>query len=230
MRRFLFLLLLTTLQLWSQSDFEKAEGLFRQKKWISAKVYFEQDLKKNPNSLKTIEYLGDIQGHLQNWDECLSYYTKLRTLKPFEANYHYKCGGALGMKAKNSNKLEALGMLSDVRTSFEKAIQLNPNHIEARWALIEYYLQLPGFLGGSERKALIYASQLAKISEVDGMLAKGYIDSYFKRYSKAELWYKKAHEIGQSKMTFEKLFDLYLNKLKDRPKALQLKEEFDRLG
>jgi hypothetical protein len=43
-------------------------------------------------------------------------------------------------------------------------------------------------------------------------LAKGYIDEYFSRYAKAESNYKKAHEIGNSKTTFQKLYDLYLKR------------------
>jgi hypothetical protein len=38
------------------------------------------------------------------------------------------------MKAKDSNKFKALGMIDEVKSSFEKAISLNPKHIESRWA------------------------------------------------------------------------------------------------
>jgi tetratricopeptide (TPR) repeat protein len=113
-----------------------------------------------------------------------------------------------------------------VRSSFEKAIQINPKHIEARWALIEYYLQLPAMLGGSESKATQYANELSKLSTVDGFLAKGRIAVYFERYANAEINYKKAYEIGQSKITYERLYDLYLNKFKDAKKANSLKQQY----
>jgi hypothetical protein len=48
----------------------------------------------------------------------------LKQLKPLEANYQYKYGGVLGMKAKESNKFKALGMISEIKESFEKAISL----------------------------------------------------------------------------------------------------------
>ena len=67
------------------------------------------------------------------------------------------------------------------------------------------------------------------LSKVDGYLAKGYIDVYFERYSKAETNYKKAHEIGNSNTTYEKLYDLYLNKMKNKTKANQLKQEFKKI-
>jgi tetratricopeptide (TPR) repeat protein len=220
------LVLLLPLLLFSQSDFDKAERLFQQQSYESSRVLFESYLKQNPTHLKTIEYLGDIQGAKQNWDKTLYYYKMLKNVKPLEANYQYKYGGALGMVAKNSNKFKALGLISEVRSSFEKAIQINPKHIEARWALIEYYLQLPAMLGGSESKATQYANELSKLSTVDGFLAKGRIAVYFERYANAEINYKKAYEIGQSKITYERLYDLYLNKFKDAKKANSLKQQY----
>ena len=220
------MVLLLPLLLFSQSDFDKAERLFQQQSYESSRVLFESYLKQNPTHLKTIEYLGDIQGAKQNWDKTLYYYKMLKNVKPLEANYQYKYGGALGMVAKNSNKFKALGLISEVRSSFEKAIQINPKHIEARWALIEYYLQLPAIVGGSESKATQYANELSKLSTVDGFLAKGRIAVYFERYANAEINYKKAYEIGQSKITYERLYDLYLNKFKDVKKANSLKQQY----
>lgn len=210
-----------------QADFEKAERYFNQKQFALAKPLFESVLKDNPNHLKTIEYLGDIQGSFKNWDNAIFYYSKLKSIKPSEANYYYKYGGALGMKAKNSNKFKALSMISDIKSAFEKAIKLNSNHIEARWALIELYIQLPGIVGGSESKAKAYANELMIISKIDGYLAKGHIEAYFKRYTIAEDYYRKAFDIGHSKTSFDKLYDLYYNKLNDKQRAFKIKQEFE---
>jgi hypothetical protein len=51
-------------------------------------------------------------------------------------------------------------MIGEIKESFEKAIKLNPAHIDARWALIELYIKLPGIVGGSETKALKYSNEL----------------------------------------------------------------------
>lgn len=131
------------------------------------------------------------------------------------------------MKAKSVNKFKALGMIDDVKEAFETAAILDKKHIDTRWALVMLYIELPGIVGGSEIKAQGYADELLKLSTVDGYLAKGYIDVYFKRYAKAEIHLKKAHEIGRSKTTYEKLYDLYLNKLKNTEKAQKLKADFN---
>lgn len=212
----------------AQSSFDKAEKLYSENKLSDAKTLFEDYLKTNPNHSKSIEYLGDIAGKEKKWDDAISYYEKLKLKFPSTANYHYKYGGAMGMKAKSVNKFRALGMISDIETAFLTAAKLDEKHIDTRWALVMLYIELPGIVGGSETKAQKYASQLMNLSKVDGYLARGYIDVYFERYAKAETNYKKAHEIGNSNTTYDKLYDLYLNKMKNKTKASQLKKEFEK--
>ena len=65
--------------------------------------------------------MGDIAGHQKSWDKAIGYYQKLKQLKPSEANYYYKYGGVLGMKAKDSNKFKALGMIGEVKESLRKS-------------------------------------------------------------------------------------------------------------
>lgn len=211
----------------ADTDFEKAEKLYNQEKYDQAKTLFESYLKSNPNNYKTIEYLGDIAGHQKKWDEAIKQYKVLKIQFPKSADYWYKYGGALGMKAKSVNKFKALGLIDDVETAFLTASKLDTKHIDSRWALVMLYIELPGILGGSEAKAIRYSNELMELSKVDGYLSKGYIDEYFNRYKSAEVNYIKAHEIGNSKTTFQKLYNLYLKKLKDKAKASRLKEQFE---
>ncbi|CAN1545226.1 NrfG FOG, TPR repeat [Flavobacteriaceae bacterium] len=226
MKKILILFLLFPFLIFAQTNFEKGEKLFVDGKFEQAKPLFESYIKSNPNHLKTIEYLGDISGQEKSWDKCIEYYKKLKILKPSEANYYYKYGGALGMKSLEVNKFKALGMISEVRSSFEKAIALNPKHLEARWALIELNLQLPGIVGGSESKAIKYSTELRELSPVDGYLSRGHIEEYFKRYGQAEQQYKRAVLIGGSKLCYQKLADLYKNKMKQPDKSNTVWEEY----
>ena len=228
MKHIIYLFVFLPVMMWGQSDFEKAEKLYKADRMDQAEVAFESVLRSNPSDLKTIEYLGDIAGHDKLWDKAIGYYKKLKQLKPSEANYYYKYGGALGMKAKDSNKFKALGMIDEVKTSFEKAITLNPKHLEARWALIELYIQLPGIVGGSESKAIKYSNELLRLSPVDGYLSRGHIEEYFKRYKTAEQQYKKAIMAGGSKTSYQKLASLYKNKMRDPEKAKTVLETYNK--
>ena len=212
---------------WSQSNFEKGEKLFQAKKYDEAQIVFEGFLKTKPLDIKTLEYLGEIEARQKSWVKGAEYFKKLKVLKPTEADYFFKYGGCLAMRAMEVNKLKAFTMVDGMKQAFERAIFLNPKHVQARWALIEVYLQLPGILGGSESKAISYSNELAEFSPVDGYLSRGRIEEYFKRYALAEKNYIKANEIGKSKVTFQKLYNLYLNKLKEPKKAQELKRKFE---
>ena len=188
-----------------------------------------QALKKNPNDLQALELLGDAFAAQADWAQALEQFTRLKTLKPTVANYEYKYGGSLGMIAKESSTFKAMQLISDIRQSFENAIKLEPNHIDARWALIEFNLQLPAIAGGSQTKARKYATELLKISPVDGYLAEGHIDEYLKKYTAAEKNYKAAITSGQSKIAYQKLADLYKNKMQQPQKAVAIMSEFHRI-
>jgi tetratricopeptide (TPR) repeat protein len=228
MNRLVFLVLFFPLLLFSQANLEKAEQLYQSGKLEPARVLFENLIKENPSQTKAIERLGDIAGQNKSWDKALLYYKKAKQLQPTEAEYYYKYGGALGMKAKSVNKFKALGMIDEIKSSFEKAAALDPKHKESRWALLMLYLELPGIIGGSETKAVAYSNELMRLSPLEGYLSKGYIDEYFGRNKKAELNYSKAFELGKSKVAFQKLYNLYAYKLKNLEKAQQLKEQFEK--
>lgn len=219
MRILLFFILIFPVMVTGQTAFEKGERYYQLEKFDQAKSQFELALEQNPKDLKTLEYLGDIQCQFKKWEKAVPYYQKLTQLKSTKADYFYKFGGALGMQAKESNKFKALSLIGDVKAAFEKAIVLDPKHIGARWALLEIYIQLPGIVGGSEKKAIRYANELLRLSPVDGYLAKGHIEEYFNRFNQAEKYYKKAIEIGNSLTTYQKLADLYKKKMNQPEKA-----------
>lgn len=220
------LILLFPMLLLAQSNFEKAKAGFDMEKQERFQKQYELVLKTDPNNLKALEVLGDLAGYNKSWDKAVEYYGKLKTVKPTEANFYYKYGGSLGMKALEVNKFKALGMIGDIKGSFEKAIELDPKHLDARWALIELYLKLPVIVGGSESKAIAYSNQLFTLSAVDGYLSRGHIEEYYNRLKSAESYYKKAIMVGGSKHSYQTLANLYKNKMEAPEKAKTILDEY----
>tara|TARA_R110002049_G_scaffold18043_1_gene69403 strand:- start:1757 stop:2707 length:951 start_codon:yes stop_codon:yes gene_type:complete len=210
MNKFLFLLLCPVL-VFSQSSLDDVEILFQKKQYTKAEKSIIQFLEENPNNLQAIELLGDAYGHQKKWDKAITEYKKLVEADENVANYHYKYGGVLGTKAIE-NKFKAIGFIGDVKSSFEKAAELDPNHIEARWALVELYMQLPGIFGGSKSKSLHFAEELENLSKVDGYMAKGYVYEYDDEPELAEKYYKMAINEGGSLTCFDKLTTFYESK------------------
>lgn len=218
-----FLIMIPLLS-FAQGDFDRAKTYFDKEDFSQAKPLFQKYLVANPGHKKTREYLGDIAGYTKDWDVAINYYEGLLEENNNSANYNFKYGGALGMKALSVNRLIAITYIGDIKESFEKAATLDPNHIEVRWALVEFYIQLPGIIGGSEKKAVAYAEELGEISKVDGYLANGYIAEYSDRPKDAEVFYKKAIEVGGSPHTYEKLSSLYENSSQPK-KAIETSAE-----
>lgn len=201
-----FLICLTA---FSQSNLEKAKQLLADKSFYKAEQFLEAQVKLQPNNLEFIELLGDTYGHQKKWDEAISNYKTLKVKKPLVANYHYKFGGAMGMKALLVNKFAALGLIGDIKDAFLTAAKLDPKHIDTRWALVELYMQLPGIVGGSKSKSFKYANQLEALNKVEGYLAKGYLYEYDNKPELAEKYYLLAIKEGGSLTCFDKLTDLY---------------------
>lgn len=211
MMRTILLFLLFPVLTFGQSLAVEVGRLFEQKQFSKAEHLISEHLEKHPEDIQAIELLGDTYGHQRDWDKAIEHYKKLVKIDDHNANFHYKYGGALGMKALSVSKLKALGLIGDIKHSFLRAAELNPEHIDTRWALVELYIQLPGIVGGSKRKALKFADELERLSKVDGYLAKGYVYEYDKEPELAESHYKKAIEVGGSITCFEKLTNFYVN-------------------
>ena len=210
MKYFFFLLLIPSFGL-GQSSLDEARQLLRDKQFVKAERVLSEYVKTHQNDKEGLELLGDAYGHQKKWDNAITFYQKLTELESTNANFHYKHGGALGMKALNVSKLKALGIIGDVKDAFLKAAELDPKHIDTRWALVELYMQLPGIIGGSKSKSLKYANELQHLSKVDGYLSKGYIYEYDDEPELAEKYYKLAINEGGSLTCFDKLTVLYEN-------------------
>ncbi len=194
-----------------QISYSEADSLFQNKEYIKAEKVLNSILKEIPNQIKSLELLGETYALQEKWEEAILIFEKLVEIEPNNAEYHYKYGGAMGMQAVRSNKITAFFMIDDIKKEFLKTLELDKTHINAHWALIVFYTELPGIVGGSIKKALAYAEELKSISLVDYYLSKGYVYEYDNEVKLAEENYLKAIEVGGSLTCFQKLTDLYEN-------------------
>ncbi|MBP93119.1 MAG: hypothetical protein CMC55_03250 [Flavobacteriaceae bacterium] len=208
MKKLLLCLLVPVLGM-AQQALDDVALLLDKKNYKQAETIIEPYALANPTNKRAVELLGDAYGYQAKWDAAIKQYKLLVALEPNEANFHYKYGGAMGMKALEVNKVSALMLIDDVEDAFLKAAELDSKHINTRWALVELYMQLPGIVGGSVKKSLKYANELEALSKVDGDLAKGYIYEYDDEPELAETYYKRAITTGGSITCFEKLANFY---------------------
>ncbi|MDW5287789.1 tetratricopeptide repeat protein [Formosa sp. PL04] len=196
----------------SQYVLAKAQGYFDTQNYDQVIAILEPTVEvPSQYNFESIELLADAYSYTEQWDAASIQYENLVDILPENANYHYKYGGALAMKALSVNKLMAIPLILDAKSEFLEASELDPNHIETRWALVKIYMELPGVLGGSTSKALQFANELESLSKVDGFLAKGYLHEKDEDFKQAESFYQKALEVGGSKTCYTSLANFYIN-------------------
>src|SRR5438128_7603607 len=106
-----------------------------------------------------------------------------------DAEAHYRRGVELGEAAREASIFRKFTLAREAREEFERAVQLDPNYIEARFALIEFHMLAPAFLGGGEDKAIAQANEIKKRDAIDGHRAFAMIYQHQKKQDLARQEY-----------------------------------------
>ena len=98
---------------------------------------------------------------------------------------HLRLGDAYGLTAQSAGLFSQMGWAKKCQAEYEKAVELDPKNIDARWSLMEYDRQAPGFVGGGTDKALAQAQEIKKLDEHRGRLAVALVYAADKKYDLA---------------------------------------------
>jgi tetratricopeptide (TPR) repeat protein len=111
---------------------------------------------------------------------------------PNSAEAHYYLGAAYGDQAQKANMFSAGMLAGKTKAEFEKAVALNPNYLDARYALVQFYAVAPGIIGGSFDKATEQAQEIKKRDALWGHRAFAFIDTVQKKPELAKKEYQDA--------------------------------------
>jgi len=98
---------------------------------------------------------------LEEWDHAESTCKKAIALDPGNSRYHRWMGHVYGEKADRANFLSAAGLAGKTRDELERAVELNPDDVDTRADLAEFYFEAPGIVGGGQDKARAQAKAMA---------------------------------------------------------------------
>lgn len=89
------------------------------------------------------------------------------------SRYYFVLGNAYGLKAQMGGKLAAFSAARKCRAAWDKAIELDPGNIEARYSLFSFCLAAPGIVGGGMDKAEQEAREIFSRDTTAGYMAWG---------------------------------------------------------
>lgn len=168
---------------------------FNAHRFVRAAAGFESALRRNPKDAEALIYLGRIAFEQNRLDDAVQYFERATVAAPQSSAAYHWLGRANGIKARDLGIPLGVGPARRTRKALEKAVQLDPNNLEARVELATYYRQAPGIVGGSNRAALAEFQEINRRDPYLGALVKGDLAADEKKFDEAEASYKAALQI-----------------------------------
>jgi len=232
MIRILLILLIST-QSFAQSNIEKAKKLWEAKSNIEAKKILSAITDEGKDYAAAQYYLGRIAWDEAKFDAASDFFEEAVDANDKIAEYHLWLGNTYATIAQSANMLKQGMLAPQMRSEWEKAISIDPTLIEARRSLIQFYLQAPGFMGGSTDKAKEMANEIAKTKPAEGHLQLGNIYLKENNPQAAEKEYNEAIKVDPTyspalgsfyvtQKQFDKAYTLFEDALKKDPEDYRL--------
>ena len=162
---------------------------FEARRYAEAKSLAERLVKANRSDAAAAFWLGRIYYVERRLDRAASWFETAAELDPRNATIHHWLGVAYGRQAVGANPLRQAVLARRTRSSLERAVALDPDMLESRQYLLQFYLIAPGVVGGSIEKARAQAREIARRDPARGHLAMGAIHDREDDFSGAEREY-----------------------------------------
>lgn len=176
----------------SAQSVDRAKQLFGDAKYAEAKSELLAVQEANDRNAAVAYYLGRIAKIDNDGDEALRQFERAVQLEDANGLYHYWLGTAISDAAQRASTARMALMARRVRKEWERAVELDPNQVDARLGLVSFYAIAPWFWGGSMDKARAQATEIAKRSAMQGAMARGVVAQYEKKPAAEEAAYQQA--------------------------------------
>jgi tetratricopeptide (TPR) repeat protein len=147
---------------------QKAKTLYESGKPAEAAKLLNTIDDDNKDYAEAQFYLGRIAFDKKEYDEAAEYFEEATETNDNVADYFSWLGDSYGLIARDANVVRQGFLAPKMKAAWEKAVALDAKNLSARYSLIEFYIQAPGFMGGSFDKAKETARQIIKISPAQG--------------------------------------------------------------
>ncbi|TFW31014.1 tetratricopeptide repeat protein [Massilia horti] len=163
--------------------------LIRTKKFAEAEKLANAKLAQEPANAEALvakikAILGE--GPASRLEEAVKLGEQCVAAHPKQSECHEAYGNAMAAKAIDGGIMSAISSAGTMRDAFKKAVELDPRNFDARYSLLQFYLQAPGIAGGGVGKAQDLVSQTAAINPVAAKLLSAHIDLSESRLPQAE--------------------------------------------
>jgi tetratricopeptide (TPR) repeat protein len=118
-------------------------------------------------------------------DAAAALFEKAVAQNPKSAEAHYLLGTAYGSQAQKASIFGQASLAGKTKDEFEKAVELDPSLVDARFGLVQFYAMAPGIVGGSFDKAFAQAAEIRKHDPLMAHRAAAFIYTQQKKTDEA---------------------------------------------
>lgn len=221
-----WLLLLNLLVSPALANDPSPETLIEAGHWKRARVFVERQFQSNPNDAETAYLLSRVKLAYGETDEALKLAENAVKLDRRNSMYRLQLARVYGEMAQNAGAFTGMRLGRRFKDETEAAISLDPKNLEAKVALLEFYLRAPALVGGSKNKARAVAEEILRFDAARGYLAQARIAAQAKETAKLEGLYLKAVEVNPR--SYPALISLAYWYASDQSKRYDLAEKYAR--
>jgi tetratricopeptide (TPR) repeat protein len=180
----------------SAQSMERGKQLFDGAKYAAAKAELVAVQNADRRNAAAAYLLGRIATIDNDGDEALRQFERAVQLEDGNADYHTWLATTIGDAAQRASPIRQPFMARRVKKEFERAVELDPNQLDARFRLVGFYAFAPGIMGGSMDKARQQAAEIAKLNPMRGAMARGIVALYEKKPAAQEAACREAIALG----------------------------------
>jgi tetratricopeptide (TPR) repeat protein len=162
-------------------------ALNRARQWTEIESLARERLAENPKDDIALWYLGRaVAQDPKKRAELIALTEQCIEDMPRSARCHNLLGNLYGAVAASGSMTSGLKYAGRIKDAYVKAVELDPKHLGFRRDLNQFYLQAPGLLGGSVRKAIQSSDECARFDAARGQVLRAEVHIHEEELDKAE--------------------------------------------
>ena len=137
----------------ANADLASGVELFDAGQIEQAHPIFAAAVQNDPTNAEALFYLGQVELMTGEFDAAVQHLKLAVDIDDQKSVYYQKLGEAYGSKAGEANFIRQVGLAGNIKDAFERAVELDPENIDARLGLVTYYVNAVSITGGASKKA-----------------------------------------------------------------------------
>lgn len=143
---------------------------YNARRWGDATAFFASTVKAQPRNADAAIWYGKSLLAGGNAGDAETWFEKATKLAPTSSEAHLWLARALGEQATRANPLRQPFLARRLKHAVDRAIELDPDNLDARELRWQFYAMAPAVMGGGEEKARREGAEITRRNRYRGQL------------------------------------------------------------